>query len=306
MMKLTRKSLLFGCALWTLALAAGIGFWLRPVSYFNGMMYLREELAGYESLSVVVGGHRMHYEAAGPASGPVVVLVHGLGGRAEDWRNLAPYFVSAGFRVYMPDLLGYGRSEKPADFSYSVRDEADVLMGFFDALGLKQVNLGGWSMGGWIVQIVASTHPERVRRLMLIDAAGIYKEPDWNTDLFMSKTPAQLAQLEALLMPHPPRIPGFVAQDILRVTARRSWVIKRALDTMLTGKDVTDDLLPKLQMPVLILWGKEDRITPLELGQKMHQLIPQSELDVFNGCGHLAPQQCTSDMGPMVVAFVKE
>ena len=248
----------------------------------------------------------MHYEAAGPASGPVVVLVHGLGGRAEDWRNLAPYFVSAGFRVYMPDLLGYGRSEKPADFSYSVRDEADVLMGFFDALGLKQVNLGGWAMGGWIVQIVASTHPERVRRLMLIDAAGIYKEPDWNTDLFMSKTPAQLNQLEALLMPHPPRIPGFVAQDILRVTARRSWVIKRALDTMLTGKDVTDDLLPKLQMPVLILWGKEDRITPLELGQKMHQLIPQSELDVFNGCGHLAPQQCTSDMGPMVVAFVKE
>jgi pimeloyl-ACP methyl ester carboxylesterase len=179
-------------------------------------------------------------------------------------------------------------------------------VGFFDALGLKQVNLGGWSMGGWIVQIVASTHPERVRRLMLIDAAGIYKEPDWNTDLFMSKTPAQLNQLEALLMPHPPRIPGFVAQDILRVTERRSWVIKRALDTMLTGKDVTDDLLPKLQMPVLILWGKEDRITPLELGEKMHQLIPQSELDVFNGCGHLAPQQCTSDMGPIVEAFVKE
>ena len=72
----------------------------------------------------------------------------GLGGRAEDWRSLAPYLAKAGYRVYMPDLPGYGRSEKPADFSYSVPDEAAVVVGFMDALGLKQVDLGGWSMGG--------------------------------------------------------------------------------------------------------------------------------------------------------------
>ena len=59
-------------------------------------------------------------------------------------------------------------------------------------------------------------------------------------------------------------------------------------------------------MPVLILWGKEDRITPLALGQKMHELVPQSELDVFNGCGHLAPQQCAAEMGPRMVEFVRE
>ena len=167
---------------------------------------------------MTVEGHQMHYEAEGPANGPVVVLVHGLGGRAEDWRNLAPYLAKAGFRVYMPDLFGYGRSDKPADFSYSVRDEAGAVVGFMDALGLKQVDLGGWSMGGWIVQIVAATHPERVRRLMLFDSAGIYEKPDWNTNLFMPKTPAELDQLEALLMPNPPRIPGFVARDILRIS----------------------------------------------------------------------------------------
>ncbi len=114
----------------------------------------------------------MHYLAEGPAGGPAVVLVHGLGGRAEDWSNLAPYFAKAGFRVYMPDLFGYGRSEKPADFSYSVRDQAGAVVGFMDALGLKQVDLGGWSMGGWIVQIVAGTHPERVKRLMLLRLGG--------------------------------------------------------------------------------------------------------------------------------------
>ena len=105
---------------------------------------------------MTVKGHRMHYVAEGPANGPVVVLVHGLGGRAEDWSNLAPYLAKAGFRVYMPDLFGYGRSERPAEFSYSVHDQAGAVVAFMDALGLKQVDLGGWSMGGWIVQIVAS------------------------------------------------------------------------------------------------------------------------------------------------------
>lgn len=304
-MKLTRRTLWIGCALWALALAVGIGFWLRPVSYFNQALYLREMLAGVQSRSVIVEGHRMHYLVAGPVDGPVVVLVHGLGGHAEDWRNLSQYFLRAGFRVYMPDLFGFGRSDKPADFSYSVPDQAVAVVSFMDALGLKQVNLGGWSMGGWIVQIVAGTHPERVRRLVIFDSVGLYFKPDWDPALFMSRTPRQLDELAALLMPHPAKIPGFIARDILRVSGERAWITKRAEDTMLTGKDTTDGLLPKLKMPVLLLWGKEDRITPLEEGRKMKQLIPQSELLVYEGCGHLAPVQCAAAMGPAVAEFVK-
>jgi pimeloyl-ACP methyl ester carboxylesterase len=305
-MKLKKRWLWIGCGFWGLALAAGLGFWLRPVSYFNAMMDLHEALTGVQNRSVMVESHRMHYEVAGPMGGPAVVLIHGLGGHAEDWRNLAPYFVRAGFRVYMPDLFGYGRSDKPQDFSYSVRDEASAVVGFMDVLGLKQVDLGGWSMGGWIVQIIASEHPDRVRRLMLFDSAGIYEKPNWDTNLFMPKTAAQLDQLEALLMPQPARIPGFVARDLLRLSSERAWVIKRALDTMLTGKDATDSLLPELKMPVLILWGKLDRIVPLDEGRKIQQMIPQSELLVYNGCGHLAPEQCATAMGPAVVDFVKE
>ena len=79
----------------------------------------------------------MHYEAEGPAGGPVVVLVHGLGGRAEDWPNLAPYFARAGFRVYMPDLFGYGRSDKPADFSYSVPRRGRGCGGLYGRAGIE-------------------------------------------------------------------------------------------------------------------------------------------------------------------------
>ena len=305
-MKLSRKTIVIACTLWAVALIVGLGFWLRPVTYFDMTMYAREALNGIDNRTVTVAGHQMHYEVQGPADGPVVVLIHGLGGRAEDWHNLSPYLAKAGYRVYMPDLFGYGRSEKPADFSYSVRNEAGAVVGFLDAMGLKQVDLGGWSMGGWIAQIVADTHPERVNRLMLFDSAGLYAKPNWDTNLFIAKTPADLTQLEALLMPNPPAIPGFVARDILRLTRQRAWIIQRALNTMLTGQDATDNLLPRLKMPVLILWGEKDQITPLEQGQKMHVLVPQSELDVFNGCGHLAPQQCTGEMGPRVVEFLKE
>ncbi len=302
-MNLGRK-ILWGSLL--LLLVAGIGFFDRPVSWFNESMYLRDALSGVRNHQVKVGGHRLHYEVEGPAAGPVVVLVHGLGGRAEDWRNLAPLIAKAGFRVYLPDLIGYGRSQKPADFSYSVHDEAGVVLGFLDALGLQQVDLGGWSMGGAIVQHVAADHPERVRRLMLFDSAGLFVLPTWDTRLFTPDNPAQLDQLDALLMPDPPNVPGFVARDILRVSNHRAWIIHRALDTMLTGQDATDKLLPQLKMPVLIVWGSEDRITPLSLGETMHRMLPQSEFDVVPGCGHLAPGQCAPQMAPKVIEFLKQ
>jgi pimeloyl-ACP methyl ester carboxylesterase len=289
-----------------LAVAAGIGFWARPVTCFDQALYLRECFSGFQSSSVQVAGHRLHYLAAGPAGGPVVVLVHGLGGRAEDWLDLSPSLVHAGYRVYMPDLIGYGRSEKPADYSYSVGAEADGVVGFLDALGLKQVDLGGWSMGGWIVQLVASEHSERVRRLIVFDSAGLDVEPDWDTHLFTPTTPAQLNQLEALLTPHPEKIPDFIARDILRQSDQDAWVIHRSVATMLTGRETTDKLLPGLKMAVLLVWGAEDRITPLNQGETMHRLIPQSQLDVFPGCGHLAPRLCAARIGPAVVEFLKQ
>jgi pimeloyl-ACP methyl ester carboxylesterase len=289
-----------------LALIAATGFFLRPVSYLTAWTYLHEDLSGIQSRSVEVAGHRVHYLAEGPANGPVVVLVHGLGANAEYWRNLAPYLAKSGFRVYIPDLIGYGRSDRPADFSYSVHDEAAVVVGFMDALGLKQVELGGWSMGGWIAVLIAAQHPERVSRLMLFDAAGLDIPPPFDTALFTPSTVAQLDQLKALLSPHPQPIPAFIARDILRNFRRNGWVVQRALATMLTAQDVIDNLLPQLKMPVLLVWGSLDRITPIDQGETMHRLVPQSQLDAFAGCGHMAPIECSAAVGPKVVAFAQQ
>jgi pimeloyl-ACP methyl ester carboxylesterase len=107
-------------------------------------------------------------------------------------------------------------------------------------------------------------------------------------------------------MPDPPKVPGFVARDILRVLNDRAWIIHRALESMLTGQDATDKLVPLLKMPVLLLWGREDKIVPLSQGETMHAMLPQSELDVLPGCGHLAPGQCAAQMAPRVIDFLKK
>ena len=285
--------------------AVGAGFYLRPISFFNAQTDLQMRAAGAQSRWVTVSGYKVHYYAIGPENGKPLVLIHGLGGRAGEWRNLMPYLEYAGFRVYAPDLVGYGRSERPADFSYSVPDEANVVTGFLDALGLKQVDLGGVSMGGWIVQLVAARHPERVRRLMIFDSVGLQMAPEWDTNLFTPQTPEQIDQLDHLLMPNPPQVPGFVAADFLRVSNRDAWVIRRALSSMLAGHDVTDEMLPQLKMPVILIWGEVDRIALLSEGQKMHQLIPQSRLEVIQGCGHLAHVQCADRIGPILQSFLR-
>jgi pimeloyl-ACP methyl ester carboxylesterase len=282
-----------------------ITFYFRPVSYFNAWLYAHEYRAGIENRWVSVEGYRVHYLVGGPANGPAVLLVHGLGARADDWSNLAPYLIHSGFRVYMPDLIGYGRSQQPANFSYSVRDEAGIVVAFMDALGLKRVDLGGWSMGGWIAQLVALQHPERVGKLIIFDSAGLNIKPSWNTGLFTPQNPAQLDQLEALLMPHPQPIPPFVARDLVRRSRHNAWVIHRAVNSMLTAQDVTDKLLPQLKMPVLLVWGSLDEVIPIDQAETIHRLIPQSKLDVINGCGHLAPLQCAPQIGPALVQFAE-
>ena len=73
---------------------------------------------------------------------------------------------------------------------------------------------------------------------------------------------------------------------------------------MLAGRETTDALLPQLKMRVLIVWGEVDQITPLSEGEKMHKLIPQSQMDVVAGCGHLAPNECAGAIGPEVVRFL--
>src|ERR1700736_3741791 len=132
-------------------LALGVVVWRAPLWVGAELTLIRLLAAGFHERSTLIGGHHVFYLEGGPVNGPPIVLIHGLGSKSQqDWVALAPYLVRAGYHVYAMDLLGYGRSAKPPELSYSIREEARFVESFLDANHLKPVALGGESMGGWI------------------------------------------------------------------------------------------------------------------------------------------------------------
>ncbi len=293
----------------------GTTFYLRPLEVNDRIARFKLWHAGVRSEYVQLGPYRIHYFEAGPngLSVPVgtgehadhpIVLVHGLGAQAADWTPIIEGLARQGFHVYALDLLGYGRSSKP-DVDYSIDMEEDILRQFLDSQQLRQPDVAGWSMGGWVAAKFALDYPDRVRRLLLYDAAGITFKTAMDPALFVPRNASQLEELWAFLTPSPKPLPDFVVRDMLRRVRKNGWVVQRNLDTMLTRKDLLDGRLGNLKMPVLIVWGGADRLIPLETGEQMHREIPQSVLDVVKGCGHLAPSECASKVLPETVRFLE-
>ena len=285
-----------------LALGFGILAWRNPLWLVDRQVDAKLRLQGVHSEFVTVNGYKMHYLVGG--TGRPLVLVHGLGSRALDWANLIPRLIQGGHRVYAVDLLGYGRSAQPRDAGYSISDQAAIVEGFLDSQHLQEVDLAGWSMGGWIAMRVALQQPERIRRLVLLDSAGLRFRLGFDPALFQPASPTDLAALEELLVPHPRPLPRFLAMAMLRRGDDIGWVVNRSVQSMMTGTDLVDGKLGALTMPVLIGWGEQDRLIPLSVGYRLHAEILQSELDVYANCGHLAPGQCVGQVGPSVVDFL--
>jgi pimeloyl-ACP methyl ester carboxylesterase len=287
-----------------LFLAGALVVWQRPLTVIESLTQARLAYAGFHNEYTTIRGNRIHYYEGG-GSGAPVVLVHGLGSRAEDWANLMQQLKQAGFHVYAIDLLGYGRSARPANASYSIPEEAQYIEEFLAQRGLQKVNLVGWSMGGWVAMRVALDQPARIARLVLCDSAGIRFEPSFTMFDFEPTTIPAVQHLYRMLMPQPAEIPDFLARDMVRKFKELNWVVDRSARSMFSGDDLLDGKLGDLQMPTMILWGKQDHLIPLATGVSMHQQIPHSVLEIYDGCGHLAPGQCAARIGPRLIDFLK-
>jgi pimeloyl-ACP methyl ester carboxylesterase len=288
-----------------LTLALGVVVWRAPLWVGAEITLLRLLAAGFHKRSMNINGYYVFYLEGGSRAGSPVVLIHGLGSKSQqDWVVLAPYLVRAGYHVYAMDLLGYGRSAKPPELSYSIREEAKFVESFLDANHLTSVALGGESMGGWIAATVALDRPDLVKRLMLFDSAGIKFKLSFDQAIFTPQTSQQVDQLMAAVSPDLPHLPQFVKADYIRKTKRSGWVTQRALASMTSGADDLEEKFSALKMPLLIVWGKQDAMTPVSLGESMHRAAPQSVLAVYDGCGHIAVVTCINQIVPTVLSFL--
>jgi pimeloyl-ACP methyl ester carboxylesterase len=217
---------------------------------------------------------------------------------------MIPRLAAKGFHVWVPDLLGYGRSPRP-DVNYSIPLEEQVVVGFMQAMHVPRADVGGWSMGGWIAMKLALDHPEMVDRLAIYDSAGVYFPATWEADLFTPDDVAGVRKLVSMLTPDPRPMPEFAAEAALRKLQRNAWIVQRSMSSMTSGKDLLDFRLNKISQPMLIVWGSKDVLIPLSVGERIHEAVPQSVLNVVEGCGHLAPAECTTPVVESTVDFLR-
>jgi pimeloyl-ACP methyl ester carboxylesterase len=303
-------------ALILLALAAAGAFYWNPLGVNDQQIRYHLWRANVRSEYVDVSGNRIHYFEAIPpdgSPGKPLLLLHGLGSRGEDWSPLIPSLAAAGFHVYAPDLLGYGRSDKPGG-PYSIKREERVVTDFIwathlapqDAVtGGSHIDIAGWSMGGWIAAKLALDNPAWFDRLVLYDSAGVTFPPAFPGDAFVPTDAAGLQRLMILLSPRPRTLPPFVVRATLRKFARSGKIIQQSMDSMEHGDDLLDTRLSAIKQPTLIMWGTEDKLIPMAIGEAMHRDIPHSVFEGIIGCGHLAPAECPKPVLAGTIQFLK-
>ncbi len=287
-----------------LFLLGALFVWRNPLEVIEMITRGRLAYAGFHNEFTTIDGESIHYYEGGSSSGTPVLLVHGLGSRAEDWSNLMPQLKQSGFHVYAIDLLGYGRSARPTNASYSIPQEAGIVEAFLKQKQIQKVDLVGWSMGGWVAARVALDEPDRIGRLVLCDAAGIRFAPTFTVFDFEPTTIPAVRRLYRMLMPQGGDPPDFLAEDMIRKFQSLNWVVDRSARSMFKGDDLLDGKLRSLTVPTLIVWGKQDHLIPLSAGIAMHSQIPDSVLEIYDGCGHLAPGQCANRIGPRMIDFL--
>src|SRR5688500_14064333 len=119
---------------------------------------------------VSIDGARIHFQEFGLAANPPVILIHGFTASVYVWKTVAPMIADAGFRVIAVDLIGFGYSEKPSWFEYTIDAQARMISRFMDRLGIGKATLVGSSYGGAVAATLALDYAARVEKLVLVDA----------------------------------------------------------------------------------------------------------------------------------------
>jgi pimeloyl-ACP methyl ester carboxylesterase len=255
--------------------------------------------------TVAVFGQSIHYFDLG--SGPVVVLVHGLGSRKEDWLPVLEPLAQK-YRLLVPDQIGFGKSDKPL-LDYTVQTYVDFLNEFLRQLKVEKASLVGESLGGWIsalyaVELSDGAHLIALDKLVLIDAAGL-KQDTPIPNLNPSSLAAMRGVMESVFYDT-----SWLTEDALRkiftdkLSVHDGYTVRSLLANAAAGAERLDDRMAKIKTPTLIVWGKQDKLLPIASGERFAAGIAGAKLVSFDKCGHVPPIEKTDEFVAAVTAFL--
>ena len=260
-----------------------------------------------------VGPHRIHYHAVGPDDGFPVVFFHGSGPGASGHSNFhanAAHLAARGYRALMPDAIGYGLSDKPADAEYTLDFFVDHALGMLDALGITRCALVGNSMGGAMAIRAALRAPERIAQLILMAPGGLE-----DREVYMSMrgirrmlrciygpegiTRAGMAKVFELQLHDPTAISDAIIDQRLEIALTQPINVFK---TMRIPNQV--DQLSQITCPVLGFWGMDDQFCPPSGAPKVAGQCPKAQVILLSRCGHWVMVEHPEVFNTAVVNFL--
>lgn len=270
---------------------------------------------------VNVDGASVHFQEFGDAANPPLVLIHGYTASTYVWRTVAPMLAEAGFRVFAIDLLGFGFSDKPRWFDYSIDSQARIVARFMDRLGIGKAVIIGSSYGGAVAGTLALDYSERVEKLVLVDAVAndrvkehpilrLVSVPGIGEAIapFLADTKAfHRHRMKKTLSP---ANYDLISQDRVDAIVRPLAAADAHHSLLATSRNwhanrITYDA-HLINQPTLIIWGEDDKVIPVTDGYRLHDSILHSRLVVLKNCGHVPMEEKSDLFAELVAEFCRD
>ena len=240
--------------------------------------------------STEINGLNISYQVAG--DGKVVLLLHGWGGEAASFQPVFEWLAQS-HKVYALDLPGFGKSQMPPTAWKNTSDYAQCVAAFLEKIGIPKTHLIGHSFGGRISIILSAEYPEKVDKLILVDSAGI--KPPRTVKYYFRVGIAKVGKL----LRRSGKYGDYLANAVSQRTGSKDYRGAGGMRPTLV-RVVNQDLRPllsRIDASTLLIWGENDKDTPVSFGRIMEEEIPDAGLVVLREAGHFSyldkfPQFC--------------
>ncbi len=261
-----------------------------------------------------IGDLNVHYDVQG--DGSPLILLHGGGSRSRTFEKMVP-LLSASFRVFTPDMRGFGETKRPPEPKLSHALWREDLMGFLDAFGLTRAIVGGWSLGAGVALDFAVNHPDRVTHLVIIGATSPRIAIPTDRSGFQRRreliekgaTPEQIVAetfeftkkaFSPYSIAHRPDAVEALRQEHLHNDPRSYLEMLQANE----NRPKIGDRLGEIRCPTLILVGEHDGRTPVPMAEDLNTAIPNSFLRIIPNCGHFYSYERPDVVSNAIVTFL--
>ena len=249
---------------------------------------------------VEVMGARVEFLKNGTGD-PVFVFHHSIG--SSGWMPFHG-MLAAEFETYLPDLPGWGKSERPL-WMRSVHDLAHTLNVMLEQLNLDSVSLVGLGIGGWLAAEMATVDPRRIKKMVLVGAPGIQPEEGEILDQMLIAFDEYVlvgfhdeSKFDEIFTPNPSDETRALWDYSREMTARiawKPWMFSRSLPPLLTA----------VRVPTLLVWGSHDRVVPVSTGQLYERALQNARLEIVQDCGHLVDMEQPQRLAELVTEHLR-